>query len=101
MLTGVVLSSFDCRPLGGAKIELWQQGPSGVYSDGVRSKAWRATVLSRADGSYRYEGPVSPSGFPHIHIHVTAKAHRPLNTTYGYSLGERRGRLNLVLVPAL
>jgi protocatechuate 3,4-dioxygenase beta subunit len=101
VLTGVILSSFDCRPIAGARVELWQQGPNGGYSDGVRSKAWRATIITRANGVYRYEGPVARTGFPHIHMRVTAKAHRALNTTYAISPGERRGRLDLVLEPLL
>jgi protocatechuate 3,4-dioxygenase beta subunit len=101
VLTGVIRSSFDCRAIARARIEFWQQGPNGVYSDGVRSKAWRATVITRADGSYRYEGPIPASSFPHIHIRVTAKAHRALNVTYALTPGVRRGRLDLVLEPLL
>jgi protocatechuate 3,4-dioxygenase beta subunit len=101
VLTGVVRSSHDCKPIARAKVELWQQGPNGAYSDGIRSKAWRATVFTRANGSYRFEGPIPQSTFPHIHIRVTTRTHQPLNVTYALSPGAKRGRLDLVLVPAL
>jgi protocatechuate 3,4-dioxygenase beta subunit len=101
VLTGVVRSSFDCRPIARARIEFWQQGPNGFYSDGVRSKAWRATVVTGTNGSFRYEGPIPASTFPHIHIRVTAKAHRTLNVTYAMTPGVKRGRLDLVLEPLL
>ena len=98
VLTGVVRSSRDCHAIRGARIEFWQAGPQGEYG-----AAWRATMFSRRDGSYRFEGPFPPpySGRPsHIHIRVSASGFRTLVTQYYPRRGQKRGRFELVLVPA-
>ncbi|HET6946653.1 MAG TPA: intradiol ring-cleavage dioxygenase, partial [bacterium] len=80
VLTGVVKSSRDCRPLGGARIEFWLAGPSGEYGD-----AWRATVAADREGRYRFESHLPPpyAGRPsHIHVRVSAQGHRVLVTQY-------------------
>jgi len=97
VLSGAVRSARDCKPVAGAKIELWNAGPQGRY--GPR---WRATMSSRKDGAYRYESnfPPSYSGRPpHIHIKVSARGFRTLVTQYYPKPGQTRGRFDLVLVP--
>jgi protocatechuate 3,4-dioxygenase beta subunit len=97
VLTGVVLSSVDCRPLAGARIHLWQSNRRGQYV-----RAGSATVVADRAGRFRFEGP-RPVGYegrsPHIHLRVVARNHELLVTRYVPSPGAKRGFVRLVLVP--
>ena len=98
VLTGVVLSALDCRPIRGARVQFWQAGKNGRYTT-----AGSATVVTGRDGRFRFEGPYPPSyrGVPpHIHIRVHAGAFEELLTRYQPPAGAKRGNLRLVLVPA-
>jgi protocatechuate 3,4-dioxygenase beta subunit len=99
VLTGVVLSALDCKPIRGAQVQFWQSNRKGVYV-----KALSATVLTNRSGQFRYESPrpVSYEGRPpHIHIRVAARGHELLLTRYVPAKGARRGSIRLVLVPAI
>ena len=97
VLTGVVLSSVDCRPLAGARIHLWQSNRLGRYV-----RAGSATVVADRSGRFRFEGP-RPVGYegrpPHIHLRVVAANHELLFTRYVPSPGATRGAVRLVLRP--
>jgi protocatechuate 3,4-dioxygenase beta subunit len=98
VLTGVVLSSLDCRPLAGARIELWQSNRNGVYT-----RSTSATVIADRAGRFRFEGPYPPSyegRTPHIHLRVFARAHESLLTRFVPAPRERTGSVRLVLRPA-
>ena len=76
VLTGVVLSAVNCKPIPHARVELWQSNRGGRYT--TRGSA---TVFTDRTGRFRFEGPVPPSyeGLPpHIHLRVTAKGHLTL-----------------------
>jgi protocatechuate 3,4-dioxygenase beta subunit len=97
VLTGVVLSSVDCKPLAGARIHLWQANRRGEY---VRSGS--ATVVTDKAGRFRFEGPppVSYEGRPpHIHLRVVAVEHELLFTRYVKRAKATRGFMRLVLLP--
>ena len=97
VLTGVVLSSLDCRPIAGARIHLWQANRRGEY---VRARS--ATVVTNRAGRFRFEGPrpVSYEGRPpHIHLRVLADEHEVLFTRYVPAPGAKRGSVRLVLLP--
>ena len=97
VLTGIVLSSADCKPLAGARIHLWQSNRRGEY---VRSGS--ATVVTDKAGRFRFEGPrpVAYEGRPpHIHLRVLAAEHEVLFTRYVARAGATRGSVRLVLVP--
>ncbi len=97
VLTGVVLSSVDCRPLAGARIHLWQSNRRGEYV-----RAGSATVVTNSAGRFRFEGPrpVSYEGRPpHIHLRVVAAKHELLFTRYVPRPGARQGVVRLVLLP--
>ena len=97
VLTGVILSALDCKPILGARVELWEANAKGRY---VRARS--ATVLADRSGRFRFEGPYPPSyeGVPpHIHLRVVAPAHEVLLTRYVPGRGARRGSVRLVLVP--
>lgn len=97
VLTGVVLSSVDCRPLAGAQIHLWQANRKGEYV-----RAGSATVLTDRAGRFRLEGP-RPVGYegrsPHIHLRVVADKHELLFTRYVPRPGAKQGSVRLVLLP--
>jgi protocatechuate 3,4-dioxygenase beta subunit len=97
VLTGIVLSSVDCKPLAGARIHLWQANRHGQYV-----RAGSATVVTDRAGRFRFEGPrpVSYDGRPpHIHLRVVAAEHELLFTRYVPRAGAKRGFVRLVLVP--
>jgi protocatechuate 3,4-dioxygenase beta subunit len=98
VLTGLVLSSVDCKPLAGARIHLWQASRRGEYL-----RAGSATVVSDRSGRFRFEGPrpVSYEGRPpHIHIRVLADEHELLLTRYVLrTRTTTRGTIRLVLRP--
>jgi protocatechuate 3,4-dioxygenase beta subunit len=97
VLTGLVLSSVNCRPLRGARVELWQANAKGRYV-----RATSGTVLTDRSGRFRFEGPypVAYEGAPpHIHLRVVASGHEVLLSRYVPARGARRGSVRLVLVP--
>jgi protocatechuate 3,4-dioxygenase beta subunit len=97
VLTGVVLSAFDCKPIRGAQVQFWQADAKGVYTTKLS-----ATVRSGRDGRFRYESPkpVSYEGRPpHIHIRVIAKGYETLLSRVEPAKGARRTSVRLVLVP--
>jgi len=96
VLTGVVLST-DCRPLGGARVHLWQSNRLGQYT-----RAASATVIADRNGRFRFEGPrpVSYEGRrSHIHLRVVASNHELLYARYVPAQGAVRGTIRLVLEP--
>ena len=98
VLSGVVLSSLDCRPLARARVELWQSNRNGVYT-----RSTSASVITDRAGRFRFEGPYPPSYEgrpPHIHLRVFARAHEALLTRFVPAPRERTGTVRLVLRPA-
>jgi protocatechuate 3,4-dioxygenase beta subunit len=97
VLTGVVLSALDCKPLRGAQVQLWQSNAKGRYTPGLS-----ATVITDRAGRFRFQGPY-PASYegrpPHIHLRVLADGHLPLLARYEPAQGARRGNLRLVLEP--
>jgi len=97
VLTGVVVSVLDCRPIRKATVELWQANRNGQYT-----VAGSATVVTDRSGRFRFEGPY-PASYegrpPHIHLRVQARLHQPLLARYEPAKGARRGSLRLVLSP--
>ena len=97
VLSGIVLSSLNCRPLRGARVELWQENASGRYV-----RAMSGTVLTDRSGRFRFEGPYPPAyegAPPHIHLRIVASGHEVLLSRYVPARGARRGSIRLVLEP--
>lgn len=96
VLAGRVLAARTCRPLAGARIELWLANSGGEYDD-----AHRATLIAGRRGAYRFESNKPPSYSsrpPHIHVRVSARGYRTLVTQH-YPRANRAGSVfNLVLV---
>ena len=99
VLTGVVLSAIDCKPVPSALVQLWQANRRGVYV-----RALSATVVTNGVGRFRYESP-RPTSYeglpPHIHVRVAAKGFETLLSRIVVPSGTRRTNVRLVLVPAL
>ena len=97
VLSGIVLSVLDCRPIRGARVELWQSNRNGRYT-----RATSGTVITDRAGRFRFEGPY-PSSYEgregHIHIRVVAPLHLPLLSRYVPAKGARRSSVRLVLEP--
>jgi len=97
VLTGVVVSSLNCKPIRGARVELWQANAKGAYV-----RALSGTVKTDRIGRFRFEGPY-PAQYegapPHIHLRVVAPAHEVLLTRYVPTRGARRGSVRLVVLP--
>jgi protocatechuate 3,4-dioxygenase beta subunit len=97
VLTGVVVSAIDCKPIRGARVELWQANANGRYV-----RALSGTVLVDRNGRFRFEGPY-PASYegrpPHIHLRVVARGHEVLLSRYEPAGGARAGSVKLVLVP--
>jgi protocatechuate 3,4-dioxygenase beta subunit len=96
VLTGLVLST-DCRPIAGARVQLWQSNRRGEYT-----RAGSGTVITNRLGRFRFEGPppVSYEGRPpHIHLRIIARDHEVLLTRYVRAPGATRGSIRAVLRP--
>jgi protocatechuate 3,4-dioxygenase beta subunit len=103
VISGFVRSSTTCKPIARAKLEFFHAGPDGEYSDGFSSWAGRATVFTKADGSYRFESryPTNSANLrPHIHFRISAPGYRTANASYFARPGEPSARVMLVLAPA-
>ena len=97
LLFGEVKSARDCRPIPGARIELWLVGPDGRYDE-----RWRATVLAGVDGRYAFSSHVPPpygSRPPHIHLVVNAPGYAELITQHYPASGTGMALFDLVLIP--
>lgn len=95
VLKGTVLSAATCKPVPGARIEFWQAGPDGNYSD-----AYRATIISDSLGRYRLETSFPPpyaSRPPHIHILVDMRGYAGLITQHYPRAGRSRATLDLTM----
>jgi protocatechuate 3,4-dioxygenase beta subunit len=95
VLKGTVRSAATCEPVPGARIEFWQAGPDGKYSD-----AYRATIISDSRGRYRLTTSLPPpyaSRPPHIHILVDMRGYAGLITQHYPRAGTRQATFDLTM----
>jgi protocatechuate 3,4-dioxygenase beta subunit len=95
VLQGVVRSAATCQPVSGARIEFWQAGPDGQYSDD-----YRATIYSDRRGRYRLTTSVPPPYArrpAHIHILVDKRGYAGLITQHYPKPGQRRATFDLIM----
>lgn len=95
VLSGVVLDATSCKPIPGARIEVWQAGPDGNYGD-----AGRATLYADRKGRYRIETSFPPPYArrpPHIHMLVDMKDYAGLITQHYPKPGTKKARFDLVI----
>ncbi|HYP39316.1 MAG TPA: kelch repeat-containing protein [Chloroflexia bacterium] len=90
LLTGMVLSSADCSPIAGAKLEMRPE------VGGEHPEAQRATLYTDAAGRYRFE-----SEHPeHIHIQVSAHGFKRIVTNlYHPAPDQAMGTFDIALAP--
>jgi hypothetical protein len=89
-VTGYVLSSEGCRPIAGAKLEMWPE-VGGNHPD-----EYRATLFTDAEGRYRFESPVPD----HIHMHISAHGYTAIfSNAYHPQEDQPEGTFNVVLRP--
>ncbi|NJD56905.1 MAG: intradiol ring-cleavage dioxygenase [Nitrospirae bacterium] len=97
VLSGTVRSAPDCKPVPGAKVEVWMAGPDGDYAD-----AYRATLRSDSLGTYRFESHIPPAYYgrpPHIHLFISGPGFRTLITQHYPEKGKKSTTFDIVLVP--
>lgn len=96
VLTGIVRSGIDCAPLTRVRVEIWHAGPNGSY-DSVH----RGTVVTDANGRFRFETDFPGSGFgqPHIHIRVAVGGFKTTATAFLPKPGSKSGEIEIVLEP--
>lgn len=95
VLQGTVRSAATCKSIPGARIEFWQAGPDGQYSD-----AYRATIIADRRGRYRLTTSVPPPYArrpAHIHILVDMRGYAGLITQHYPKAGKRKATLDLVM----
>lgn len=95
VVSGAVRSAAGCGPLAGARLEWWSASRTGECDD-----EHRATQRAAAEGRYRYETDFPPRyGFrpPHLHVRVTAPAHRTLVTQLYPKPGQSSIQVDFVL----
>ena len=90
VLTGRVLSSRDCAPIAGVKLEMRPE----INND--HPEAQRATLYTDANGRYRFE-----SDFPaHIHMRVSAHGFKTIIANgYHTTPGKSVDNFDIVLAP--
>jgi protocatechuate 3,4-dioxygenase beta subunit len=99
VLTGKVLRSFDCKPLAGAVIELWQAGKGGIYRP-----AGRASAVVGRSGTFRFQGPLPAEyeGRPgHIHLRISARGYDDVLLTHFPAPGKKTARIVVVMTSTL
>lgn len=90
VLTGVVLSSKDCRPIAHAQLEFWPEEGTLGHPDSSR-----ATLFTEEDGRYRFE--CNPPD--HIHMRISATGFHTIGVNSYHPNGRATGTLDMVLVP--
>lgn len=96
VLSGVVRSGIDCKPLGHVRVEIWHAGPNGSYD-----MIHRATVITDTAGRFRLETdfPGSSFGQPHIHARVAVSGFKTTATVFLPKPGTHTGEMEIVLEP--
>ncbi len=90
VLTGVVLSSKDCRPIAHVQLELWPEEGNLGHPD-----TSRATLFTGEDGRYHFE--CDPP--EHIHMRISSPGYRTIGVNSYHPDGQATGALDIVLVP--
>jgi len=96
VVTGAVRSASGCGALAGAQIEWWSANPRGEYDD-----EHRATQRADSEGRYRYETDFPgryPGRPPHLHVRLSAPAHRTLVTQLYPKSGATMIQFDFILV---
>jgi len=90
VITGVLLSSVDCKPIANAKLEFWPEEAGLGHPDSSR-----ATFFTDQNGQYRF-GCNMPE---HIHMRISAPGYRTIGVNSYHPDGQAEGIFDIVLEP--
>ena len=90
VLTGVVISSVDCKPIANAKLEFWPEEAALGHPDSSR-----ATFFTDQHGEYRFE--CNPP--EHIHMRISAPGYHTIGVNSYHANGAAEGTFDIVLEP--
>lgn len=90
VLTGIVLSSVDCKPIANAKLEFWPEEEGLGHPDSSR-----ATFSTDQDGHYRFECNIPE----HIHMRISASGYKTIGVNSYHPEGKVEGSFDIVLEP--
>jgi protocatechuate 3,4-dioxygenase beta subunit len=90
VVTGVVLSSVDCKPIANAKLEFWPEEEGLGHPDSSR-----ATFFTDKDGRYRFECSLPE----HIHTRISAPGYHTIGVNSYHPEGKSEGTFDIVLEP--
>ena len=90
VVTGVVLSSVDCKPIPNATLEFWPEEEGLGHPDSSR-----ATFFTDQDGGYRFECNLPD----HIHMRISAPGYRTIGVNSYHPEGKAEGTFDIVLEP--
>ena len=90
VVTGIVLSSTDCQPIAGAKLEFWPEEAGLGHLDSSRG-----TFFTDQDGRYHFECN-QPE---HIHMRISAEGYRTIGVNSYHPGGQAEGTFDIVLQP--
>jgi len=90
VITGVVLSSADCQPISGAKLEFWPEEDGLGHPDSAR-----ATFFTGQNGRYRFECNMPE----HIHMRISAEGYLTIGVNSYHPNGQAEGTFDIVLQP--
>lgn len=94
LVSGIILSAADCKPVVNAKIAHWQANDKGFYEDRLR-----AYLYSNKNGHYQFQTEWPAAIIPHLHFRVSVKGYRTLSTQWIGDKKTGRIRFNIVLLP--
>jgi catechol 1,2-dioxygenase len=90
VLTGLVLSSVDCKPIPNAKLEFWPEEGALGHPDSSR-----ATFFTDENGHYCFECNMPD----HIHMRISAPGYHTIGVNSYHPEGKTEGMFDIVLVP--
>jgi protocatechuate 3,4-dioxygenase beta subunit len=90
VLTGIVLSSLDCKPIVHAKLEFWPEYAGLGHPDSAR-----ATFYADENGRYRFECD-QPE---HIHMRISAEGYRTIGVNSYHPEEAAEGTFDIILEP--
>ena len=90
VVTGIVLSSADCKPIANAKLEFWPEEEGLGHPD-----LSRATFFTDKDGRYRFECNLPD----HIHMRISAQGYKMIGVNSYHPDGQAEGTFDIVLEP--
>lgn len=90
VVTGIVLSSANCKPIANAKLEFWPEEEGLGHPDSAR-----ATFFTDQDGRYRFK--CNPP--EHIHMRISAQGYKMIGVNSYHPEGQAEGTFDIVLEP--